>query len=111
MYSNCQSKHPKICETPCYKNIYKFNLYIIYSLECGFECLIGGGLLHWATRTKVALGVVRALDFLHYMEIPLNHHNVKSSKIFLDDVSLSKVFAFLIINIYIYLSKKEIINL
>lgn len=40
----------------------------------------------------MALGVARALAFLHGLEVPVIHRNVKSGDILLDGVSLSKLF-------------------
>ncbi|KAH6829205.1 protein kinase 2B [Perilla frutescens var. hirtella] len=41
--------------------------------------------LPWATRIKVAVGAARALAFLHNLEVPIIHRNIKCSDILLDD--------------------------
>lgn len=46
--------------------------------------------LPWETRIKVAIGAGRALAFLHDLETPIIHRDIKSGSILLDDVSLTK---------------------
>ena len=46
--------------------------------------------LNWATRVKVAIGAARAVAFLHDLETPVIHRDIKSSDILLDGVSLAE---------------------
>ena len=45
--------------------------------------------LDWETRVKVAIGAARAISFLHDLEIPVIHRDIKSNYILLDGVSLA----------------------
>ncbi|KAG6400104.1 hypothetical protein SASPL_141592 [Salvia splendens] len=56
----------------------------------------GGGhnFLDWATRVKVAIGAARAISFLHDLEIPVIHRNIKCSNILLDGDFNSKLSGF-----------------
>ncbi|KAL1535372.1 putative serine/threonine-protein kinase PBL3 [Salvia divinorum] len=54
----------------------------------------GHNFLDWATRVKVAIGAARAIAFLHDLEIPVIHRNIKSSNILLDGDFNSKLSGF-----------------
>lgn len=44
--------------------------------------------LHWRRRTKLALGVAKALHCLHTRGAPVIHRDLKASNVLLDDVRL-----------------------
>ncbi|XP_042018672.1 probable serine/threonine-protein kinase PBL11 isoform X2 [Salvia splendens] len=54
----------------------------------------GHNFLDWATRVKVAIGAARAISFLHDLEIPVIHRNIKCSNILLDGDFNSKLSGF-----------------
>ncbi|XP_042027928.1 probable serine/threonine-protein kinase PBL3 [Salvia splendens] len=54
----------------------------------------GHNFLNWATRVKVAIGAARAIAFLHDLEIPVIHRNIKSSNILLDGDFNTKLSGF-----------------
>lgn len=60
---------------------------------CGYLMFIEGWhrSFPWATRMKVAIGAAGALAFLHDLETPIIHRDVKSGAILLDDVSLAMI--------------------
>ncbi|XP_042019139.1 probable serine/threonine-protein kinase PBL3 [Salvia splendens] len=54
----------------------------------------GHNFLDWATRVKVAIGAARTISFLHDLEIPVIHRNIKCSNILLDGDFNSKLSGF-----------------
>ena len=57
----------------------------LISIVFGIE-IAQGKPLSWKTRLKIALGVAKALAFLHSDEVNVVHRNLTSSGILLDSV-------------------------
>ncbi|XP_050059331.1 uncharacterized protein LOC114123800 isoform X3 [Aphis gossypii] len=54
------------------------------SLEDRLQCKNGTKPLSWTTRGNIATGIARGLQFLHNVETPLIHGDIKSANILLD---------------------------
>ncbi|XP_026823481.1 uncharacterized protein LOC113561334 isoform X2 [Rhopalosiphum maidis] len=54
------------------------------SLEDRLQCKNGTKPLSWTTRKNIATGIARGLQFLHNVETPLIHGDIKSANILLD---------------------------
>jgi hypothetical protein len=81
--------------------------------------------LSWSARAKIALGVARALEYLHEICLPaVVHHNFNSGNILLDDelnpqlldcgiadlsspASVSQVYIFIYIHVYVYMKMHQ----
>ncbi|KAG6395481.1 hypothetical protein SASPL_146126 [Salvia splendens] len=72
-----------------------FTMWIFMFINVNSCVSVGGhNFLNWATRVKVAIGAARAIAFLHDLEIPVIHRNIKSSNILLDGDFNTKLSGF-----------------
>ncbi|KAJ4728400.1 LRR receptor-like kinase [Melia azedarach] len=54
----------------------------------------GKPVLNWARRHKIALGIARGLAYLHALETPITHGNVRSKNVLVDDFFVARLTEF-----------------
>ncbi|XP_078059266.1 interleukin-1 receptor-associated kinase-like 2 isoform X2 [Mustelus asterias] len=69
------------------------------SLESKLQCENPANALSWNRRINIAVGVARAIQFLHQNNVPLIHGNIKSSNILLDEYFTPKLGDFGLVKI------------
>ncbi|KAL1535370.1 non-specific serine/threonine protein kinase [Salvia divinorum] len=93
-----QLRHPNLIKLVGYSFSAK-NRILVYEYMCKGSLdnhlfRRGHNSLNWATRVKVAIGSARAIAFLHDLEIPVIHRDIKSSNILLDGDFNTKLSGF-----------------
>lgn len=58
------------------------------------ESRVGKPVLSWARRHKIALGIARGLAYLHGLETPITHGNVRSKTVLVDDFFVARLNEF-----------------
>ncbi|KAL6340176.1 hypothetical protein AAG906_040612 [Vitis piasezkii] len=58
------------------------------------ETRAGKPVLNWARRHKIALGIARGLAFLHTVEAPITHGNVRSKNVLIDEFFVARLTEF-----------------
>ncbi|KAH6771276.1 transmembrane like 1 [Perilla frutescens var. hirtella] len=58
------------------------------------ESRVGKPVLSWARRHKIALGIARGLAYLHSLETPITHGNVRSKTVLVDDFFVARLNEF-----------------
>ncbi|KAL3531141.1 hypothetical protein ACH5RR_010463 [Cinchona calisaya] len=58
------------------------------------ESRVGKPVLNWARRHKIALGIARGLAYLHSLETPITHGNVRSKNVLVDDFFVARLTEF-----------------
>ncbi|KAG8370869.1 hypothetical protein BUALT_Bualt13G0028200 [Buddleja alternifolia] len=58
------------------------------------ESRVGKPALNWARRHKIALGIARGLAYLHDLETPITHGNVRSKTVLVDDFFVARLNEF-----------------
>ncbi|XP_051142269.1 putative kinase-like protein TMKL1 isoform X2 [Andrographis paniculata] len=58
------------------------------------ESRVGKPVLNWARRHKIGLGIARGLAYLHGLETPITHGNVRSKTVLVDDFFVARLNEF-----------------
>ncbi|XP_038666701.1 interleukin-1 receptor-associated kinase-like 2 isoform X1 [Scyliorhinus canicula] len=69
------------------------------SLESKLQCKNPADAISWNKRINIAVGIARAIQFLHRNNVPLIHGNIKSSNILLDEYFTPKLGDFGLVKI------------
>lgn len=68
-------------------------------------------MLSWARRHKIALGIARGLAYLHDLETPITHGNVRSKTVLVDDFFVARLNEFGLDKIMVQAVADEIVAL
>lgn len=68
-------------------------------------------MLSWARRHKIALGIARGLAYLHGLETPITHGNVRSKTVLVDDFFVARLNEFGLDKIMVEAVADEIVAL
>ncbi|KAG6429067.1 hypothetical protein SASPL_107106 [Salvia splendens] len=75
------------------------------------ESRVGKPVLSWARRHKIALGIARGLAYLHGLETPITHGNVRSKTVLVDDFFVARLNEFGLDKIMVEAVADEIVAL
>ncbi|KAL1550079.1 putative kinase-like protein tmkl1 [Salvia divinorum] len=75
------------------------------------ESRVGKPVLSWARRHKIALGIARGLAYLHGLETPITHGNVRSKTVLVDDFFVARLNEFGLDKIMVQAVADEIVAL
>lgn len=75
------------------------------------ESRVGKPVLNWARRHKIALGIARGLAYLHSLETPITHGNVRSKNVLVDDFFVARLTEFGLDKIMVPAVADEIVGL
>ncbi|KAL3517772.1 hypothetical protein ACH5RR_020361 [Cinchona calisaya] len=75
------------------------------------ESRVGKPVLNWARRHKIALCLAKGLAYLHSLEIPITHGNVRSKNVLVDDFFVARLTEFGLDKIMIPTVADEIVTL
>lgn len=75
------------------------------------ESRVGKPVLNWARRHKIALGIARGLAYLHDLETPITHGNVRSRTVHVDDFFVARLNEFGLDKIMVQAVADEIVAL
>lgn len=69
-------------------------VHILFSYLLESDSRAGKPVLNWARRHKIALGIARGLAYLHALETPITHGNVRSKNVLVDDFFVARLTEF-----------------
>ncbi|KAL8494317.1 hypothetical protein ACS0TY_025207 [Phlomoides rotata] len=75
------------------------------------ESRVGKPVLNWVRRHKIALGIARGLAYLHDLETPITHGNVRSRTVHVDDFFVARLNEFGLDKIMVQAVADEIVAL